>query len=540
MSGPTAGGTDVVITGTGFQTGAVVRFGATAGTVQQLTTTAITARTPAGSAGLVAISVTNPDGGAATQASAFTYLAPPTITGSSPVSGPTAGGTDVVITGTGFQTGAVVRFGATAGVVQQLTTTAITARTPAGSAGLVAISVTNPDGGAATQASAFTYQPPPTITGSSPVSGPTAGGTDVVITGTGFQTGAVVRFGATAGTVQQLTTTAITARTPAGSAGLVAISVTNPDGGAATRVSAFTYLAPPTITGSSPVSGPTAGGTDVVITGTGFQTGAVVRFGATAGVVQQLTTTAITARTPAGSAGLVAISVTNPDGGAATQASAFTYLAPPTITGSSPVSGPTAGGTDVVITGTGFQTGAVVRFGATAGTVQQLTTTAITARTPAGSAGLVAISVTNPDGGAATRVSAFTYLAAADDHGVVTGEWPDRRRHGCGDHRDGLPDRRSGALRRDRGHGAATDDDGDHRADTGRERRPGSHQRDQPRRRRGDAGVGLHVPAAADDHGLVTGEWPNRRRHGCGDHGHRVPDGRSGALWRDREALCSN
>ena len=163
--------------------------------------------------------------------------------------------------------------------------------------------------------------------------------------------------------------------------------MTNPDGGAATRASAFTYLAPPTITGSSPVTGPTAGGTDVVITGTGFQTGAVVRFGATAGTVQQLTTTAITARTPAGSAGLVAISVTNPDGGAATRASAFTYLAPPTITGSSPVSGPTAGGTDVVITGTGFQTGAVVRFGATTGTVQQLTTTAITARTPAGTAG---------------------------------------------------------------------------------------------------------------------------------------------------------
>ena len=73
------------------------------------------------------------------------------------------------------------------------------------------------------------------------------------------------------------------------------------------------------------------------------------------------------------------------------------------------MTGPTAGGTDVVITGTGFQTGAVVRFGATTGVVQQLTTTAITARTPAGGAGLVAISVTNPDGGAASRVWAFTY-----------------------------------------------------------------------------------------------------------------------------------
>ena len=226
----------------------------------------------------------------------------------------------------------------------------------------------------------------------------------------------------------------------------------------------------PTITGSSPVSGPTAGGTDVVITGTGFQTGAVVRFGATTGTVQQLTTTAITARTPAGSAGLVAISVTNPDGGAATRASAFTYLAPPTITGSSPVSGPTAGGTDVVITGTGLpdrRGGALRRDdGHGAATDDDGDHGADTGR----ECRPVAISVTNPDGGAATRASAFTYLAPPTITGSSPVTWPDGRRHRRGDHGHGLPDRRGGPLRRDDGHGAATDDDGDHGADAGRQR----------------------------------------------------------------------
>ena len=297
----------------------------------------------------------------------------------------------------------------------------------------------------------------------------------------------------------------------------MAISVTNPDGGAATRASAFTYLAPPTITGSSPASGPTAGGTDVVITGTGFQNMRGARFGATAGVVQQLTTTAITARTPAWSAGPVAISVTNPDGGAATRASAFTYLVDsPTITGSSPASGPRYGwrhgcGDRC----SGFQTGAVVRFGATAGVVQQLTTTAITARTPAGSAGPVAIKRDQPRRRGSHARLGLHVPGAAHYYGLVAGEWPDGRlyRHvaitGTGFQTGAVV--RFGATA---GVAQTMNATGDHRAHTGRECRPGGDQRHQPRRRGGHARVGLHVPGAADHHGLVAGEWPDGRRHG--------------------------
>ena len=394
----------------------MVRFGATAGTVQQLTTTAITARTPAGSAGLVAISVTNPDGGAATRVSAFTYLGAPTISSVSPATGPTTGGTDVVITGTGFQTGAVVRFGATAGVVQQLTSISLTVRAPSGATGIVAVSVTNPDGGAATRASAFTYQPPPAIFGLSPSSGTIAGGTDVTVSGSGFQPGAVVRFGGTAATLLQQTATALTVRTPAGATGTVAVSVTNPDGGTVTRGNAFTYEASilPTVTSFAPASGSIVGGTEVTITGTNFQAGVVVRFGTVPAPVSSVTATRLVVRTPAQAPGVVPLTVLNPDGNGVQVAQAFTYRGPaPSVSKVSPTTGPASGGIEVTVDGANFQAGASVSVDGLPATVLSVTAARIVMRMPAHAPTVVGLTVINPDSQMVWVPSAFTYVNAA-------------------------------------------------------------------------------------------------------------------------------
>ena len=65
---------------------------------------------------------------------------------------------------------------------------------------------------------------------------------------------------------------------------------------------------------------------------------------------------------------------------------------PPTVTSVSPVSGSTAGGTAVTITGTNFAAGATVTFGGTAATnVVVVSGTQITATTPAGRAGAVTV-----------------------------------------------------------------------------------------------------------------------------------------------------
>src|SRR5439155_11801308 len=127
----------------------------------------------------------------------------------------------------------------------------------------------------------------PAVTSLSPTSGPTGGGTSVTITGTNFITGASVTFGGTAATgVTVNSATSITASSPSTTTpGPVDVRVTT-SGGTSPNTSAddFTYQAvQPTVTSVAPNEGPSAGGTSVTITGTGFITGSTVHFGAAAG-----------------------------------------------------------------------------------------------------------------------------------------------------------------------------------------------------------------------------------------------------------------
>jgi hypothetical protein len=118
-------------------------------------------------------------------------------------------------------------------------------------------------------------------------------------------------------------------------------------------------------------------------------------------------------KTPAGSAGAKSVVVINKDGQSATKGGGFTYIAPPTITSITPVSGPTAGNTPVTIKGTNFVSGGLfgVKVGGAAATsVVRVNATTIMAKTPAGSAGARNVVVTNKDGQNATKVGGFTYL----------------------------------------------------------------------------------------------------------------------------------
>ncbi|MGC2230452.1 MAG: IPT/TIG domain-containing protein, partial [Candidatus Acidiferrum sp.] len=207
----------------------------------------------------------------------------------------------------------------------------------------------------------------PTVSSVSPTNGPAAGGTAVTITGTNFAAGATVQFGSAAATnVVVVSSTSITATTPTGSAGAVTVTVTV-NGQSGSLANGFTYVVPPTVTGVSPNSGSTAGGTPVTITGTNFVSGATVFFGATAATnVVVVSGTQITATTPAGSAGAVTVTVTNPGAQSGSLASGFTYVVIPTVSSVSPNNGPVAGGTAVTITGTNFAAGATVQFGSAA------------------------------------------------------------------------------------------------------------------------------------------------------------------------------
>ncbi|MEO4000559.1 IPT/TIG domain-containing protein [Mesorhizobium sp. CAU 1732] len=413
-SGSTLGGTAVTITGTGFMGASAVSFGGTTASFSVDSDTQITAMTPTGTGGTVYIEVTTPGGTSAADAtSRFTYVAPPAIDAIAPALGPTDGGTEVTITGSGFTGASAVNFGGTAATFTVNSDTQITATAPAGAAGIIDVTVATPYGTSVVNAAAkFTYVGLVNIYAVSPSGGPVAGGTEVTITGTGFTGASAVSFGGIAAASYTIDSdTQITAMAPAGAAGAAAVSVTGVTG-VATLIDAFTYVPMPSVSAINPNTGSTAGGTEVAITGGGFTGATAVSFGGTpATSFTVLSDTEIMATAPAGASGTVDVVVTTPGGtSAAGAASSFTYVTPLAIDAIAPASGPTAGGTEVAITGTGFTGASAVSFGGITATSYTIDSdTQITAMAPAGAPGAAAVSVTGVTG-VATLIDAFTYV----------------------------------------------------------------------------------------------------------------------------------
>ncbi|MFR9749661.1 beta strand repeat-containing protein [Nocardia sp. 004] len=398
--GPEAGGNAVVILGSGFTGATAVTFGATPAAFIVDSPTQITVTAPPG-VGLVGVTVTTPGGTGGP--ALYTYLAVPAITTLFPISGPEAGGTVVIITGTGFTGATAVTFGATpaAGFTVD-SATQITATAPPG-VGAVGVTVTTPGGTSGPVV--YTYIPVPVIATILPPSGPEAGGNVVAIGGTGFTGATAITFGLTpAAAFTVVSDILITATVPAG-VGTVGVTVTTVGG--ISLPALYTYLALPTVLGLSPISGPEGGGTAVIITGSGFTGATAVTFGITpaAGFTVD-SDTQITATSPAG-VGVVGVTVTT--AGGISIPALYTYVPVPVIAVIAPPAGPAAGGTPVVISGTGFTGASSVTFGGLAAAFIVTSDSSITATTPAHPAGAVAVGVTTV-GGTDSLPASFTYV----------------------------------------------------------------------------------------------------------------------------------
>ena len=460
-SGTTAGGTAVTITGTSFAAGASVMFGGTAATnVAMVSATQITATTPAGSAGAVTVTVTV-NGQSGSLVNGFTYTSPaspPTVTGVSPNSGTTAGGTAVTITGTDFAAGATVTFGGTAATnVAVVNGTEITATTPAGSAGAVTVTATNPGAQSGSLANGFTY---------------------VVVATTAITY--VQGNYATPQTAQTTVNVAYTAAQAVGDLNVVVAgwndstavvsAVTDSSGNTYTRAVGPTVqsgYASQSIYYAKNIASAAAGANSVTVTFASAATAPDIRIleykgadpsnpvdvtAATSGNSASTSSGSVTTTNPTDlifGANLVQTSVTGPGSGftkrllttpdsdiaedemvtatgsySATapvtpsgewimQMVAFRTpsgaITPPAVSGVSPNSGSTAGGTAVTISGTNFAAGATATFGGTAATnVVVVSATQITATTPAGSAGAATVTVT-ASGQSGSLANGFTY-----------------------------------------------------------------------------------------------------------------------------------
>lgn len=174
-----------------------------------------------------------------------------------------------------------------------------------------------------------------------------------------------------------------------------------------------------------PSEGSVKGGTLVTINGTNLSDKATVLFGGIPcpkvtgnGRGTQLVVTTPAGRDPEDLDRKVDVVIVNPDGGQCYLPEAFTYRQPesqPLIEKIEPATGPTKGGTEVTIKGSGFKEGVKVFFDAEEiTTVMRDNSTAIRIVTPKHAPGAVDVTVRNPDFGQVTKAKGFTYQGAPE------------------------------------------------------------------------------------------------------------------------------
>lgn len=163
----------------------------------------------------------------------FRAVPAPTAATLTPTSAAT--GAPCQLGGTGFLPGLTLSVGTTRIVPSTVSPTQVTFPYPGGLPCASTLVVRNPDGQQAT----IGINPQATITGLSVSSGPAAGGTVVVVQGSGFAVGTTVTIGGAPATILSASSLFVVIRTPPGTVGQRSVVVTPPGGCAATTL--FTY-----------------------------------------------------------------------------------------------------------------------------------------------------------------------------------------------------------------------------------------------------------------------------------------------------------
>jgi len=343
----TAGGAAFTLTvnGSGFASGAVVQWNGSPLTTNVLSSNEVTASVPASDiASPGSAQITVKSASVTSNAETLTIVAGPALSALSPDT-ITAGSGSFTLTasGTGFASGATVNWNGSPLSTSFQSANELTATVPANlvaSVGTAQVSVSS--GGVTSNSLTFTIVAAPTISSLSPNT-ITAGSAAFTMTvnGSGFASGAAVKWNGTAlGTVYvsptQLTATVLAS--DVASPGTNHVTVTS--GGVTSNSVNFTVVSGPAITSLSPNS-TTVGGPAFTLTvnGTGFASGATVEWNTTALTTTFKSATQLTASVPANlitSAGTVSISVKS--GGVTSNTLSFTVVAGPTITSISPSS----------------------------------------------------------------------------------------------------------------------------------------------------------------------------------------------------------
>ncbi|MBZ4418000.1 IPT/TIG domain-containing protein [Myxococcus sp. RHST-1-4] len=393
-TGALSGGNTVTLVGTGFPSapGLQVLFGSTASpAVTRISSTELRAVVPRGrSAEPVDVRVHGQGSGGVLRR-AYRYIEDTRVADLTPLTGPQSGGTQVVLTGQGFEGTASVLFGGTPAPMFQVDAPSrITVTAPPGPGpGAVDVRVITPRG-TWTVRNGFTYEDaqggPFTLHGVFPHVGAREDGT-VTLTGSGLDApGLVVSFGGTPASLLAATPTTATVTVPARGNLPRTVPVSATAGTASASLpEGYTFRL--TLSRLTPEAGPSTGGTPAVLEGESLPPDAVVRVGALeATVTAAPTESRLHFTTPPGGAGphsLHVASASDPEDEVLLP-EAFTYEAPLMLAQVEPARGAIAGGTRVTVRGAGFVEGTTVTFGGEPATdVQVLDAHTLACRTPA-------------------------------------------------------------------------------------------------------------------------------------------------------------
>jgi hypothetical protein len=375
--GSTLGGTAVTLVGDGFTDRTAVLIGGRAvrGMVVVSPTEITGFAPPAAAASEVDVEVVNAFGRKVLPL-AFRYHSPVWINQVSPAGGTTAGNYVIILSGTGFAADSVVELGGEAcHDTEVLSATTIRCVVPAaGQAGAVDVTVSGLQG-SDTLSGGFVYVDANSnvvsLAAVVPSSGPSSGGNTVALIGTELDGDFLQVFVGeeAAGDVVVVGDT-LEVTVPAGAVGSHDVRLTTGNGGAE-LADAYTYYTALSIGSVSPNRGPVDGGTEVSVSGAGFGEALEAWLG---GVPLEITRTgdSFTFVTPASSGGPAELRL-RLGRQVVRLADAFVYEAPLSLVGIHPNRGAQAGGTYVVVTGSGFSKGPMrVLFGFNEGTRLQV------------------------------------------------------------------------------------------------------------------------------------------------------------------------
>ena len=374
----------------------------------------------------------------------------PVIAALAPAVGSTDGGDVVTLTGQNFALDSVCFVGGVAAPSVFTSASSLTITLPPRIAGgRVDIVVSNADGQAAVLRGGFEYLVPvPVVDEVFPTRATDAGGTLIVVSGSGYRPGARVRWisgaiSVAAGSVSVVSNRALIAASPALAVGSYSIEIENLDG-STTSFPGFTVFVPtgpgPRVLALEPASGSTLGGTEVTLFGRDLvdltvtigtdtlENGGTLTQGV-GGEPDEVTFTTPPAAN--GQAGVVVVQVINGDGQSA--AAAFSYVAtgagagpriddvaPGRISGLRPVS--------LTISGANLEAGATVLVGGTAVAATVVSSSSIVCVVPPRAAGSPTITITNPDGTQASYAIEVTGppviagLSTTSVHALVPGD----------------------------------------------------------------------------------------------------------------------